>query len=105
MSSPHRTRSIVALRLLGVWPGTWKDSPSRKTKRILLAARKCCTCRSQRKAEQGILRPVPVVADLPLDISVRTRRVLVHYRLWGDPIGRRSNCGEMVRVMKVRFPV
>jgi hypothetical protein len=40
---------------------------------------------SQRLAEQGILRPVPVVADLPVDISVRTRRVLVHYRLWGDP--------------------
>ncbi|HRI66466.1 MAG TPA: hypothetical protein PK156_19590 [Polyangium sp.] len=40
---------------------------------------------SQRMAEQGILRPVPVVADLPVDISVRTRRVLVHYRLWGDP--------------------
>lgn len=40
---------------------------------------------SQRLAEQGILRPVPVVADLPVDISERTRRVLVHYRLWGDP--------------------
>jgi len=40
---------------------------------------------SQRMAEQGILRPVPVVADLPMDIAVRTRRVLVHYRLWGDP--------------------
>lgn len=40
---------------------------------------------SQRLAEQGILRPVPVVADLPLDISIKTRRVLVHYRLWGDP--------------------
>lgn len=40
---------------------------------------------SQRMAEQGVLRPVPVVADLPLDISIKTRRVLVHYRLWGDP--------------------
>lgn len=40
---------------------------------------------SKRLAEQGILRPVPVVADLPMDISVRTRRVLLHYRLWGDP--------------------
>ncbi len=30
---------------------------------------------SKRLAEQGILRPVPVVADLPMDISVRTRRV------------------------------
>ncbi|MBK9263322.1 MAG: hypothetical protein IPM54_26405 [Polyangiaceae bacterium] len=40
---------------------------------------------STRIAEQGILRPVPVVADLPMDLSVRARRVLVHYRLWGDP--------------------
>lgn len=40
---------------------------------------------STRIAEQGILRPVPVVADLPLDISRLARRVLVHYRLWGDP--------------------
>lgn len=40
---------------------------------------------SQRVAEQGILRPVPIFADLPVDLSVRARRVLVHYRLWGDP--------------------
>jgi len=40
---------------------------------------------SQRIAEQGILRPVPIFADLPVNLSVRTRRVLVHYRLWGDP--------------------
>jgi hypothetical protein len=39
----------------------------------------------QRKAEQGILRPVPILADLPHDVAVRARRVLVHYRLWGDP--------------------
>lgn len=40
---------------------------------------------SQRIAEQGILRPVPIFADLPVDLSMRARRVLVHYRLWGDP--------------------
>lgn len=39
----------------------------------------------ERQAEQGILRPMPIVAELPRDIAVRARRVLVHYRLWGDP--------------------
>jgi hypothetical protein len=39
----------------------------------------------ERKAEQGILRPVPIVVDLPRDVAMRARRVLVHYRLWGDP--------------------
>ncbi|UQA59702.1 hypothetical protein [Polyangium aurulentum] len=39
----------------------------------------------ERKAEQGILRPVPIVVDLPRDVALRARRVLVHYRLWGDP--------------------
>lgn len=39
----------------------------------------------ERQAEQGILRPVPITADLPTDIALRARRVLVHYRLWGDP--------------------
>ena len=39
----------------------------------------------ERQVEQGILRPVPVATDLPRDIAVRARRVLVHYRLWGDP--------------------
>lgn len=39
----------------------------------------------ERSAEQGILRPVPISTELPRDIAVRARRVLVHYRLWGDP--------------------
>jgi len=39
----------------------------------------------ERSAEQGILRPVPLNADLPRAVAVRARRVLVHYRLWGDP--------------------
>jgi hypothetical protein len=39
----------------------------------------------ERQAEQGILRPVPIRTELPRDIAVRARRVLVHYRLWGDP--------------------
>jgi hypothetical protein len=39
----------------------------------------------ERQAEQGILRPVPITTELPRDIAVRARRVLVHYRLWGDP--------------------
>ena len=38
-----------------------------------------------RHAEQGILRPVPISVDLPRDVALRARRVLVHYRLWGDP--------------------
>jgi hypothetical protein len=28
---------------------------------------------------------VPISADLPRDVALRARRVLVHYRLWGDP--------------------
>jgi hypothetical protein len=39
----------------------------------------------ERQAEQGILRPVPITTELPRDVAVRARRVLVHYRLWGDP--------------------
>lgn len=39
----------------------------------------------ERRAEQGILRAVPISADLPGDVAARARRVLVHYRLWGDP--------------------
>lgn len=39
----------------------------------------------ERQAEQGILRPVPISTELPRDVAVRARRVLVHYRLWGDP--------------------
>jgi hypothetical protein len=39
----------------------------------------------ERRAEQGILRPVPIVTELPPDVAIRARRVLVHYRLWGDP--------------------
>jgi hypothetical protein len=39
----------------------------------------------ERHADQGILRPVPILADLPADVAIRARRVLVHYRLWGDP--------------------
>jgi hypothetical protein len=38
-----------------------------------------------RKAEQGILRPVPLAVELPNAVALRARRVLVHYRLWGDP--------------------
>jgi hypothetical protein len=39
----------------------------------------------ERRADQGILRPVPIAAELPRDVAIRARRVLVHYRLWGDP--------------------
>lgn len=39
----------------------------------------------ERRTEQGILRPVPLSVDLPRDVAQRARRVLVHYRLWGDP--------------------
>jgi hypothetical protein len=39
----------------------------------------------ERKVEQGILRPIPIDVDLPADIASKTRRVLVHYRLWGAP--------------------
>ena len=39
----------------------------------------------ERKAEQGILRPVPLSVELPADLAFRARRVLVHYRLWGNP--------------------
>jgi hypothetical protein len=39
----------------------------------------------ERRAEQGILRPVPIVTELPRDLALRARRVLVHYRLWGEP--------------------
>lgn len=39
----------------------------------------------ERAAEQGILRPVPLSVELPGDLVLRARRVLVHYRLWGMP--------------------
>ncbi len=39
----------------------------------------------ERRAVQGILTPVPVDVELPEAILARARRVLVHYRVWGDP--------------------
>lgn len=39
----------------------------------------------ERQAEQGILRAVPIELDLPREVALRAKRVLVHYRLWGDP--------------------
>jgi hypothetical protein len=39
----------------------------------------------ERRAEQGILRPVPISAELPGDLNLRARRVLLHYRMWGEP--------------------
>jgi hypothetical protein len=39
----------------------------------------------ERQSEQGILRPIPILVELPASIASRTRRVLVHYRLWGAP--------------------
>src|SRR5262249_34735395 len=39
----------------------------------------------ERRAEQGILRPVPIAAALPTEVLPRARRVLMHYRLWGEP--------------------
>jgi hypothetical protein len=39
----------------------------------------------ERRAEQGILRPVPLSVELPRSVALRARRVLVHYRLWGNP--------------------
>lgn len=39
----------------------------------------------ERRAEQGILRPVPIEIELPREVALRARRVLVHYRTWGSP--------------------
>jgi len=39
----------------------------------------------ERHAEQGILRPVPLSVELFGSVALRARRVLVHYRLWGEP--------------------
>jgi len=39
----------------------------------------------ERKAEQGILTPVPITVALPKELAPRASRVLVHYRVWGDP--------------------
>ncbi|GMV18561.1 MAG: hypothetical protein DYH12_13095 [Sorangiineae bacterium PRO1] len=39
----------------------------------------------ERKAEQGILTPVPITVTLPVELAARAARVLVHYRVWGDP--------------------
>jgi hypothetical protein len=39
----------------------------------------------ERKAEQGILTPVPILVALPPDLAARAARVLVHYKVWGDP--------------------
>jgi hypothetical protein len=39
----------------------------------------------ERRAEQGILRPVPLDVALPPEVARRAERVLVHYRLWGEP--------------------
>jgi hypothetical protein len=39
----------------------------------------------ERKVEQGILTPVPIAVELPAAIRARARRVLLHYRVWGDP--------------------
>ncbi len=39
----------------------------------------------ERVAEQGILQAAPITLDLPSEVAGRARRVLVHYRLWGDP--------------------
>jgi hypothetical protein len=39
----------------------------------------------ERHADQGILRPVPISIGLPPAVAKRARRVLVHYRLWGEP--------------------
>lgn len=39
----------------------------------------------ERKAEQGILTPLPITVVLPPELGARAARVLVHYRVWGDP--------------------
>lgn len=39
----------------------------------------------ERRAENGILRPVPLDILLPPAVDAVAHRVLVHYRLWGDP--------------------
>jgi hypothetical protein len=39
----------------------------------------------ERRAENGILRPLPLDVELPPDVDAKAARVLVHYRLWGDP--------------------
>jgi hypothetical protein len=40
---------------------------------------------TERHAEGGILRPVPIVVTLPPALAQATSRVLMHYRLWGEP--------------------
>jgi len=50
----------------------------------------------EKKAEQGILTPVPIAVELPPELASSAARVLVHYRVWGDPdwttlsLGRRG---------------
>jgi len=39
----------------------------------------------ERKAEQGILTPVPITVALPAPLAPKAARVLVHYKVWGDP--------------------
>lgn len=39
----------------------------------------------ERRAEQGILTPVPINVDLPRELALSVGRVLVYYRVWGDP--------------------
>lgn len=37
-----------------------------------------------RRAEQGILRPVPIAVTLPPEVERAAHRTLVHYQLWGE---------------------
>jgi hypothetical protein len=39
----------------------------------------------ERRVEQGILRPIPISVELPGEIAWNASRVLVSYRLWGEP--------------------
>jgi hypothetical protein len=39
----------------------------------------------ERREEQGILRPIPISVELPGDVGWNAARVLVSYRLWGEP--------------------
>lgn len=79
-------RLLALLALLAVVTGVWsshaepraRDSESFGPKLLHLPV-------LERTVEQGILTPVPIGVELPPDLAPRAKRVLVHYRVWGDP--------------------
>lgn len=70
-------RWLLALALvLGVLPARAQDELGPEVLKLPVL---------ERKAEQGILTPVPITVALPPELAPRVARVLVHYRVWGDP--------------------